>query len=346
MKIEFVILLFLTTLVFSCRKEPSLPANPFVFPKTDSLPFENGHLKIDLVTSHAPAEISRIDFIDQNTGCAIDDRGKIFRTNDGGLNWTTSYSSPKTGYYDSDLEFVNESIGVAVISINSSDHETWILKTSNAGNSWSEIALPGFQLSSLTLIDSLHFLATGNGIVFRSSDGGAIWVVADSTHGIIRVSHNNTYFFGCNAEGEIFRSNDYGATWNEVAAISGVNYLSHLSFFESAGYINCFDTISFTVDDGVTWQKTSLPDSLYTLFGNSINALSSSDCLFFASWGFLNYDYFVTWAAVLQTLDGGLTFEKAVTFRSIGPLVSASFYDDKNGYAIDFNGNLLHVTVK
>lgn len=111
-----------------------------------------------------------------NNGLALPDSGAIYRTTDGGLNWSQVHASAVAGF--SDVDFVDASIGVAT------RNDGAMLRTTNGGTTWVPASV---SISGNYVLTSVAFRADGTGfasayradgtegLILSSSDAGATW---------------------------------------------------------------------------------------------------------------------------------------------------------------------------
>lgn len=144
-------------------------------------PVSRLHFVNDTIAFAATGGYSRLN----NNGIAIPDSGAIYRTTDGGLNWSQVHSDTATGF--SDVDFVNDQVGAAT------RNDGAILRTTNGGTTWlpATVNLPApIVMTSLTFRPDGTGFATGyrtdglSGYVFISTDGGATWFENYNTSGL------------------------------------------------------------------------------------------------------------------------------------------------------------------
>jgi photosystem II stability/assembly factor-like uncharacterized protein len=110
-------------------------------------------------------------------------RSVILRTVNGGMNWTQVYRSTRSSEWCWKIQFVNRQLGFS--SIEKYNAPTFILKTTNVGINWIEIALP----SNITNLEGIGFLNEQTGWVggwgsnfnmpcYRTTNGGINWHLA------------------------------------------------------------------------------------------------------------------------------------------------------------------------
>jgi photosystem II stability/assembly factor-like uncharacterized protein len=172
------------------------------------------------------------------------DKSRIYKTVDGGRSWTLQFTNPDPkAFYDA-MAFFDKERGLAVGD--PVDGRATILRTVNGGKTWERLpadrvpaALPGdgaFAASGTCLVTSGRssaWFGTGGAAkarVFRTSDAGETWAVAD------------TQISAGNASSGIFSLAFVDA--QDGVAVGG-DYRQ-----EKAGG----DNVQFTTDGGATWN--------------------------------------------------------------------------------------------
>ncbi len=99
------------------------------------------------------------------------------------------------------------------------DQGVW--KTTNNGNTWTQLFYPGFTVTSLSLdLNDLMFAGTNGKGVYKSTDGGITWNLSNTgllglhIRSII-VNQLNHVFLGTLDNG-VFISTDFGDSWNHI----------------------------------------------------------------------------------------------------------------------------------
>jgi photosystem II stability/assembly factor-like uncharacterized protein len=151
-------------------------------------------------------------FANAHTGLVTYSSGKIHRTTDGGLTWTTVYNGNNNFPFMSitSIEFISSNIGYAAGS------EGFLLKTEDGGTTWAEqpyelieyvsYGYKGF--SKIKFIDELIGyginVSASTKFLFKTLDGGKTWhhvAVGDQQQGIYVIhffDKNNVLFAGGN----------------------------------------------------------------------------------------------------------------------------------------------------
>jgi tripeptide aminopeptidase len=222
---------------------------------------------------------------------------RIYRTDDGGASWTMQWESTAAGVFMDALQCWTADRCIAYGD--PIDGVLMMLRTTD-GRTWSRVtALPaliegeaGFAASGTTL--TMHglshaWIGTGVGAharVYRTSDGGASWSVADTplpgnaSSGIFGVAFRDTargvavggdYQRRTEEQHNVVRTTDGGRTWTMVGAArpSGVRYgaaYSPLNLPAPAGGVTAATAaqvrallavgpsgVGVSYDDGATW---------------------------------------------------------------------------------------------
>ncbi len=152
-----------------------------------------------------------------------DQKGIIYRSGDGGLNWVAMNN------------IFDKSINDAIINSDSTgfcaDKDVLIYLTSDAGGSWQQYYPNDWPLSvnrNLRNIcqvnDSLIFICGGknygNGLIYRSVDGGLNWDFSEFNHELRSITFNTPLNGVAVGYGVILRTNDGGENWDVIKSPS------------------------------------------------------------------------------------------------------------------------------
>jgi photosystem II stability/assembly factor-like uncharacterized protein len=229
----------------------------------------------------------------------MDSYGKIMKTSDGGLTWSTVYSD--AGSTIVDLFFINGKTGYFNVEKGTS---TFLKKTKDGGKTWSSSAAPASGKIYFTN-PSTQILATfgHDGGVFKSTDGGITFGNQKThSHGhsigdIFFVTPNEGYLTGWFPDGYIIKTMDGGETWMHVNVPKG-DFLDVYFPSLNVGYTTgLFGKVWKTTDRGTTWTElnTGLSAQI-TLY--AIACSNENTCYAVGDEG-----------TIIKTIDGGLNWK-------------------------------------
>ncbi|MFY0629808.1 MAG: T9SS type A sorting domain-containing protein [Flavobacteriaceae bacterium] len=236
--------------------------------------------------ANSDASLQRYDdvfFLDENTGWAANGFfAAIYKTTDGGLNWTQQTDGntliPGGGLYFRNVEFLNANIGFI------GTFQGKFFKTIDGGNNWSEVTNISPNPSGICGIDAVGSSTVyGVGVfseparLIKSTDSGDTWVSTDmSAHAtalveVKFVDENLGYAAGKSATGGIIiKTTDGGANWTEIynSGTAG-EYVWKLQILEGSSNNVIFGAIQQaaanpgrlikTNDAGATWTEKNVP---------------------------------------------------------------------------------------
>ena len=240
--------------------------------------------------------------------------GTILFSADGGDKWVRQGEGSKAllGANINDVWAVDENTVWAV------GEDNLILKTTDGGKTWKQIAAPSqsryVELVSISLIGTDNIWISGSsGIVYNSKDGGNTWTVINSDvlnnkylQGIHAINSNVVYVAGGhegnNTRGFIARTTDAGQTWDSVVPSDNFNKhrwigvtssdQSHIVVYGGASYY------MYSHDGGQIWKNDSVPGTGGGGTGGAdINCLKMLDAQTW--WGAFDLD------AIFRTDNGG-----------------------------------------
>jgi photosystem II stability/assembly factor-like uncharacterized protein len=283
---------------------------------------------------YTTARFEDISFINGSTGWLIHPYGVIYRTLDGGYNWTKQ-DSVGIGSF-TDVGFVNESTGwISSRSYN-------LLKTTNGG--FDLVPITNFPQPVPSGLESIHSLSEqfiyGCGrydafpIFIKSTDGGISWITKDLSQYVTGLT--DCYFFNENSGVVVGRLGDITASETMILFTSdgGQNWVIKyegnreresaykISFPDSQnGYVsterwnNPDRYVIKTSDGGMNWSELSFP----IVNEQGIGFIN-------ANTGWIGGNFNPTYG----TTDGGMTWFNA----NIGQFINGfQFFGDTLGYA-------------
>ncbi len=166
-------------------------------------------------------DLFSVDFVDVNTGYAVDNSGKILKTVNGGTTW---FFIEFTGIALFSVDFVDVNNGHVVGALGQ------ILRTTDGGTTWTlqTFANPFPQsLLSVSFSDVSNGIIVGNaGTILKTTNGGTTWTVpgfvtSATLLSVDFVDVNTGYAVGVG--GTILKTTNGGTTWTQQ--VSGTTQL-------------------------------------------------------------------------------------------------------------------------
>lgn len=282
------------------------------------------------------ANLSDIEFVNNQVGYIAGDSLTILKTTDGGINWTSisHQGLPTQGFTPNiqEIEFVNETIGYLTI-----ENDAWMYKTADGGLNWTQVqnnqTNQCYPVSIYLLAEDDLFVGGADcfqGMTINQYQGGN-WnnqqvnaINFDSSRKMIDIEFDGNLGLAAANNDYFLRSTNAGNTWDSINSNIGdgneltsvyiaSNDTCYAGYNQSGGGFG----ILFSTDDGLTWQED----------------MSSATFYYPAYYGVTeNNDGKVYMAAVPSFGIGGLIFER------IGG--QWAYFDvDQPVYAMDSYGN-------
>jgi len=195
-------------------------------------------------------------FFNSSTGLICGASRWIARTTNGGINWD-SIGVPVGNDYTSleDMYFINNSTGfICGIEI--------LLKTTNAGLSWTVIPGVTYVVKSMFALDESNIFCGINGYVMKTTNGGANWILhstgISSAYDILFLNSNTGFLCG-DVRKVLFTTN------------GGINWVSKQTKASSLSKIYT-DNLSYGVTFSQNFNGTTFPPSGW----RAVNVLGSN----------------------------------------------------------------------
>lgn len=212
--------------------------------------------------------IRDITFTDSLNGYIVTSIGGsnsyILKTTDGGNNWITKFLNTDPFVK---VKFINDSIGFT------NAFQT-IFKTTNAGENWTGISLPGDLIGEdmYVLSEDTIWLVNGNSLVggvFRTTNGGQSWSqqLSSGAQNPDRIyMFNQDIGFINNVSGNpiLRKTTNGGVSWFAVSTERWVDMFFTDSLTGWKAYGNA--GVQKTTDGGLSWQNQPLPHGGSILF--------------------------------------------------------------------------------
>lgn len=200
--------------------------------------------------------IDNVHFIDDVTGYISDDNGNIYKTVDGGVNFTSfelPLSDKGNKFYIADLKFRNAMDGLVLLYTNviqDSTREVAIYITHDGASSWQKayyeqiesIKNYAFYIPiQLQLVNANIAFAMGNdGVFLKSSDGGETWSKPNSefNESVTSFHFINPNYGFASVFNKIIETTDGGISWTASYQNDSLSLFNYELYFpnKSKGY--------------------------------------------------------------------------------------------------------------
>jgi photosystem II stability/assembly factor-like uncharacterized protein len=261
-----------------------------------------------------PGRAAQVDAFDANTALVGTAEGKIYKTDDGGANWTEKYSYMISviapGWFDG-LRVLNENVAVAFGDMEPNGNMRFV-RTEDKGDTWTEIA-------GIDYLNAAYGYYTWG--LAMCNVGESIWCAATT------MEYDSSF---------VFRSYDAGVTWESFRIPNDViaTYPRSIAFTDNYnGMIaDRRGNVVKSTDGGATWTVTHKPDTASSCFVNGVVAIPNTSII-----------VALDDIGVYYTPDLGATCGKMNTPEATKDdnFVSAVFLNKDFGYIFSYGGKVL-----
>ena len=266
-------------------------------------------------------------FTNRDTGFLSASSQVIFKTVNGGFNWTSiTIPSLSSSERIADFHFFNPLEGYAVSSSNR------VLQTSNGGTTWTQLhLLSNFgRTIYFTDKDSGFILPNNsNNIIYKSTNAGVTWSTVTTPSNLrknmIRFIDNVGYIVGDG--GFILKSIDHGNSWVNQRIGSSFSFYSIVDDKNNALYAAGTTGIMRSTNQGEKW------DTVHTGSVNGVYFNSASIGFYYGNSGLFR-----------RTTNGGNTWNTITTTFSGQTLHHMNFRNNNLGIMVGNNGNIYKTT--
>lgn len=318
----------IVTLLFSCKEESTAPKKTPSWNHSSTLPGNNTYRDIF--------------FIEPDQGWLVAESDKIFHTKDSGVSWELQNSGSRVLF---SVQFLDTQYGWATGHI-----ATYY--TINSGESWNYVEFVDYQIHVRPMTDKVLFIDRNNILVFSSNAGNSFtWVsrnIFDADSGKFSgvswysfskypsaITHRQYNVWVADIEQNIYLSTDGGINWsiqkitdNSSGNLSVINDIYFTD--EKNGWLCSNASVYYSSDGGYNWEcRATLPDS------------SLGRVFFFNNEGWLMGEKIIYYSS-----DGGNSWEEQFRPEGEEKLVSISFVNNSNGWALSEDGNVYHYGIE
>jgi photosystem II stability/assembly factor-like uncharacterized protein len=169
-------------------------------------------------------DLWEVQFLDLNTGFIAGSNG-VYKTTNGGVSWTTSFSTGMSSAYDVFFKDLQTGWAVGINGL--------VKRTSDGGASWSSVNTGSSgPFYSVHFTDTKGFIVGQDNKMLISSDGGNTWTPKDLFWVQQQVFFlDNLRGWTCGSAGDIYKTTDGGVTWIEsqtevTNSFNGIHFIS------------------------------------------------------------------------------------------------------------------------
>ncbi len=261
-----------------------------------------------------PGRVAQMDAFDENIAIVAVAEGKIYRTTDGGANFTEVYSYDISmlapGWFDG-LRVLNENVAVAFGDMEPNGNMHFV-RSDDQGANWTEI-------TGIDYLNSAYgYYTFGLG---SCNIGESVWCAG------LTSEYDSGY---------VFRSYDAGLTWESFAIPDTIiqQYGRSIAFVDDdRGMItDRYGAVIMSEDGGETWYQGTQPDTASAFWANGVVNVPGTDVIFAMSDN-----------GVFYTSDLGATWKKMATpaVTDSDYYIGAVFLSKDFGYFFTDNGLIL-----
>lgn len=188
---------------------------------------------------------------------------KLYRSTDTGQTWQAA-SPFLIDFFTEVIKVGNDLVSASSFGIwrSADDGISWMHSSEGLGYIDWDIEVHPF-LDALIQVGDTLLTSGSQSWLFRSTDGGHHWEVADSIFSGRRIYHFDDQLFLV-TNYQVYRSNDSGASWQPVnfSHPNGVNCMARIDSFYFAGTMG---GVLVSKDKGYTWAfaASNFPDNLW-----------------------------------------------------------------------------------
>ncbi|MGE8553978.1 MAG: YCF48-related protein [Chryseobacterium jejuense] len=173
--------------------------------------------------------LKKMYFVNESVGFVCGSTGVIYKTTNGGANFTSISLSINTTL--NDVFFINPNIGFV-----SGDNGT-LYKTTNQGANWTPIPLNTTGIDKILFINDTEGYVTGNnGGIFKTTDQGNSWttLTTNTPYRLFDIKYNAGKLYAVGQDNRLLKSSDMGQTWTQQRLMDTFPYNN----LHSIGFVN------------------------------------------------------------------------------------------------------------
>jgi photosystem II stability/assembly factor-like uncharacterized protein len=212
------------------------------------------------------AKPARIKYIDSTLGWIVGEKGTIYKTSDGGENWSLKQSGTQNNLYD--IAFEDEFNGIAI------GHSV-VLSTSDGGENWNSQPFDD-SVNVAESFSGVYYLGGPYSLFCKSTDKGATWV--KSRIPVLSAQLRNIAFINKDTglicvhagsyDDRILKTTDGGVSWiQKFSNASSFHYLKE-NFVTGYNQGAFYRTTDFGESWALIWKYDQYPNLYQVQFVN------------------------------------------------------------------------------
>jgi photosystem II stability/assembly factor-like uncharacterized protein len=280
------------------------------------------------INSPTDLQISGVSFVSNDIGYIGGSEGIIYKTEDGGENWTPQVSGITANIFS--MTFTDEMNGHAAAG----DGTGYILRTTDGGENWTSqsFATSDYLLEIIFTNSTTGYCVGYDGTILKTIDQGETWTAPDqSFSGNIRSIYftNDTTGYAVSEADVIYKTIDAGETWSThdsgtSSILLAIFFADEMNGFAAGGS----GALVRTEDAGETWSVSESSTNQFLQCGIFTNSEVG-----YAFGGF---------GVIINTDDGGETWTEqyAGDFSAQYGWYGVNFINN-TGYAVGYEGNIV-----
>ncbi|PKL88687.1 MAG: hypothetical protein CVV23_09150 [Ignavibacteriae bacterium HGW-Ignavibacteriae-2] len=279
--------------------------------------------------------ITKILFVDNQTGFLVNAAGNVLKSIDGGATWSNPINLTINDFYD--LTYVKGTNVLYAVG-----RYGVIAKTTDLGATWTNVSTAVYEedFRVCKFFDEKNGMVAGGatsgfGNILLTNDGGDSWTAANYNLGSrvygVATPTRDIWYVARQSSNLIAKTTDCGATFVEQATplASATKHFYDVEFpNENFGMaVRSGGEIIKTEDGGANWVELATPTT------KAIYAVTVLN----------NQNAFICGSGAFRTTDGGTTWEE-MDIKIPGTFFSMNFYGDKLGYIAGYSGGYPQLT--
>jgi photosystem II stability/assembly factor-like uncharacterized protein len=239
----------------------------------------------------SPYNIRAVDVVSGNNVVAVDEGGQVFISQNGGVNWSQTNSTPANLPLAEDIQFTSLLDGWV---IGQGYMDGALYHTTDGGDTWAPVTDFMGAYVAVDVQGTKVWAANVTGLYYYSSDNGGSWSMGElpgSPHQVQDMEfYNESVGYAVGWWGEVFRSNDGGETWNLVPTPdNSINFTDICLLGEDELWLSTSNDLAYySATGGQNWSVLDIGSQGLGYF-SAITAIPGGDVLTVGYQGYIEH---------------------------------------------------------